>query len=254
MAERTITAYFDTYDDAAKAVRRLEATGISHSRISVVANNTDNAYSQHAYRTFDETSVMNPDPVPGDRASDRISDRTIDRDGDGAGTGATIGTLAGGGAGLLAGLGMLALPGLGPIVAAGWLVSTLVGAGAGAAVGGLAGSLVHAGVDERDAHAYAEGIRRGGALVTVRTEEAEADRVTAILDAEGRVDMEDRQANWRSDGWGGPPIGAAGSTTTGLTTGLTPTSFSTGDETRTNVEIEDERSIDRATGTDRDRI
>jgi hypothetical protein len=241
MAERTITAFFDTYDHAAKAVRRLESIGVPHSQISVVANNKDETYSQYATRTFDETSVMHGDSVR-------------EKDHDGAGTGATLGTLAGGGAGLLAGLGMLALPGLGPVVAAGWLVSTLVGAGAGAAVGGLAGSLVETGVDERDAHAYAEGVRRGGALVTVRADEVDSSRIVDILDDEGRVDMEQRQNDWRSEGWSGPPIGAAASTTTGLTTGMTPTSFSTDETTLTNVEVEDERTIDRAGGASRDRI
>src|SRR6185437_13482826 len=90
----------------------------------------------------------------------------------GAGTGATTGAVLGGGAGLLAGLGMLAIPGVGPVVAAGWLVATLAGAGAGAAVGaaagGLVGSLTAAGVPEREAHVYAEGVRRGSSLVTVR--------------------------------------------------------------------------------------
>jgi uncharacterized protein (TIGR02271 family) len=162
----------------------------------------------------------------GDRYSSHAGGRTHDHDGhadDGAGTGATIGTLAGGGAGLLAGIGMLAIPGLGPVVAAGWLVSTLVGAGAGAAVGGLAGSLVGAGVDEADAHAYAEGVRRGGALVTVRAEESEVNRIVDILDDEGTVDLGERQNSWRSEGWAGPNtgIGAAGSTTTGMNTGGT---------------------------------
>nr|WP_315975123.1 DUF2382 domain-containing protein [Microvirga sp. HBU65207] len=108
-----------------------------------------------------------------------------------------MGTLAGGGAGLLAGLGMLAIPVLGPVVAAGWLVSTLVGAGAGAAIGGLTGALVDAGVDENDAHAYAEGVRRGGALVTVRASDTEVDRIVDILDDEGTVDFDERENTWR---------------------------------------------------------
>jgi len=243
MAQQTITAFFDSYDAAARAVRRLEATGIPHDRISLVANNPDEAYSQYAARTFDETSVMHPGET---EAVDEES---------AAGTGATIGTLAGGGAGLLAGLGMLAIPGLGPVVAAGWLLSTLVGAGAGAAIGGLAGSLAEAGVDERDAHLYAEGVRRGGALVTVRTTDGDSDRVADVLDDEGRVDMQKRQETWRSEGWSGPLIGAAASTTTGLTTGMTPTSYSIGtDETLTHVEIEDLRPTGRATGTDPGRV
>jgi len=243
MAEQTITAFFDTYEAAAKAVRRLESTGVRHDRITVVANNRDDAYSQYAARTFDETSVMHPG-----------TDAAVEEHG-GGGTGATIGTLAGGGAGLLAGLGMLAIPGLGPIVAAGWLVSTLVGAGAGAAIGGLAGSLTHAGVDERDAHLYAEGVRRGGALVSVRADDTDFERIADILDDEGRVDLHERKDSWRSEGWSGPPIGAAASTTTGLTTGMSPTGFSSGTgETLTNIEVEDERPVTRATGTDPDRL
>src|SRR5439155_20856442 len=85
-----------------------------------------------------------------------------------AGTGASIGTVVGGGAGLLAGLGMLEIPGIGPVVAAGWLVSTAAGAAAGAAAGGLIGSLTGAGVSKEHAHIYAEGVRRGGSLVTAR--------------------------------------------------------------------------------------
>jgi uncharacterized protein (TIGR02271 family) len=195
MATQTITAFFDSYDDAATAVRKLEGAGISHDNISIVANNKDERYSQQAYRTFDDAEPH---------------DHHHDHDGDGAGTGATVGTLAGGGAGLLAGLGMLAIPGLGPVVAAGWLVSTLVGSGAGAALGGLAGSLVNAGVDEADAHAYAEGINRGGALVTVRASETERDQVLDILDDEGTVEIDERTAAWRNEGWtGGAETSAA---------------------------------------------
>jgi uncharacterized protein (TIGR02271 family) len=163
----------------------------------VIASNEGDRYSSHASRTFDGTNHHDDD----------VSD--------GAGTGATVGTLAGGGAGLLAGLGMLAIPGLGPVVAAGWLVSTLVGAGAGAAVGGITGALVDAGVDENDAHAYAEGIRRGGALVTVRASDAEVDRIVDILDDEGTVDFDDRETTWRSEGWTGASASTAGATTAG---------------------------------------
>jgi uncharacterized protein (TIGR02271 family) len=196
MTNKTITAFFDSYEDASEAVRRLEAAGVSRGDISLIANNEGDRYSSHASRTFDGTNHRDDD----------VSE--------GAGTGAAVGTLAGGGAGLLAGLGMLAIPGLGPVVAAGWLVSTLVGAGAGAAVGGLTGALIDAGVDENDAHAYAEGVRRGGALVTVRASDAEVDRIVDILDDEGTVDFNERENTWRSEGWTG--AGAA-TGATGLT-------------------------------------
>ncbi|QFU15903.1 hypothetical protein [Microvirga thermotolerans] len=221
MAQNTITAFYENYDGAARAVSRLEAAGIPHADISLVASNANDAYSRHATRSFDEERERS----------------------EAAGTGATIGTLAGGGAGLLAGLGMLAIPGLGPVVAAGWLVSTLVGAGAGAAVGGLAGALVDAGVNAEEAEVYAEGIRRGGALVTVRTDEAEMGRIIDILDDEGRVDIEERREAWASEATEepGPPIGAAASTATGLTTDMMPNPFDTDGKARTEVEVEDER-------------
>jgi hypothetical protein len=126
------------------------------------------------------------------------------------------------GTGLLGGLNVIAVPGLGPVVGAGWLVSPLVGAGAGAVTGGLVGTMLDAGVPEQDARAYEEGVRRGGALVAVRAGENEADRIVDILDSEGTVDFEDRQNLWRSEGWlpgHGDAIGAAASSTTGLTTG-----------------------------------
>ena len=177
MAMRTVAAMFDRYEDAADAVRRLEADGIAHSDISIVSN--DAAHAKYH---------------DGDADPDRVS---------GTGTGASLGTLLGGGAGLLAGLGMLAIPGLGPVVAAGWLASTLVGAGIGAAAGGLAGSLTHVGVSEDDAHAYAEGVRRGGTLVTVKADESLTPQVTSILDRNGTIDMDERTQTWRDEGWSG---------------------------------------------------
>jgi hypothetical protein len=129
--------------------------------------------------------------------------------------------LLGGGAGLLAGLGMLAIPGLGPVVAAGWLASTLVGAGAGAATGGLVGSLAGAGVSESDAHAYAEGIRRGGTLVTARVDDQHFERALDILDDEGTVDMDEREKSWRSEGWTGGVAGSPGHSTGTIGGGVT---------------------------------
>ena len=139
---QTVTALYDTYDSAASAVNALEAAGIPHSDISIVSNNVDNRYSK-------------------DRPTNTAED---------AGKGAGIGAAVGGVGGLLTGLGLLAIPGVGPVVAAGWLVATAAGAATGAVVGGaaggLVGSLTGAGVPEHDAQFYAEGVRRGGNLVT----------------------------------------------------------------------------------------
>jgi len=147
----------------------------------------------------------------------------------------------------LAGLGTVAVPGFGPIIAAGWIVSTLVGAGAGAAVGGLAGALADAGLSDEDAQNYAEGVRNGGALVTVKVDDAQMDRVVKILDDEGEIEtgVEAREEEEAP----APPIGAAASTTTGLINDLMPIPLDDDPEDHTlHVELEDER-LRRMTGT-----
>jgi hypothetical protein len=69
--------------------------------------------------------------------------------------------------GLVAGLAALAIPGVGPIIAAGPIFTALTGAGIGAAAGGLIGALANTGMPEEDARIYAEEVRRGGVLVIV---------------------------------------------------------------------------------------
>jgi hypothetical protein len=131
----------------------------------------------------------------------------IDRDGDGlddrvegAEAGAGIGAVIGGGAGLLTGLGLIAIPGLGPVVAAGWLVAAAVGAVAGGATGGIIGALTQTGVNKEDAEIYAEGVRRGGTLVTARMADGDRSRYEAIMDRSA-VNIRDRRAAYRKTGW-----------------------------------------------------
>lgn len=174
---RPVTRLFDSHIEALAAVRQLEAAGIDHDHVSLIANNTE--------RWHDGDDV-------GDEAAE------------GAAKGAATGGLIGGGAGLLAGLGMLAIPGLGPVVAAGWLVATLTGAAAGAvaggATGGLLGSLKEAGHDDDEANVYAEGVRRGGSLVSVQPHsESEAALAKDILSS--GFDAQQRGALYRASGW-----------------------------------------------------
>ena len=175
----TISRLYDSYPDAQRAVTRLEAAGVPHSDISIVANNSDNWF--------------NGDKK--DRDRDGVDDRA-----ESAGKGAGIGAGLGGAAGLLAGLGLLAIPGLGPVVAAGWLAATAVGAAAGAATGGIVGALTEAGVSKEDAHVYAEGVRRGGTLLSARVADADRTRLDGLLD-ESAVNLRDRSAAWQKAGW-----------------------------------------------------
>ena len=202
MAIRTVAAMFDRYEDAADAVRQLEVGGIAHSDISIVSNDAEHA-------KYHDDDIRDPNHVSS------------------TGAGASLGTLLGGGAGLLAGLGMLAIPGLGPVVAAGWLASTLVGAGIGAAAGGLTGSLTDVGVSRDDANAYAEGVRRGGTLVTVKANESLISQVTGVLDRNGTIDMDDRSQTWRQEGWSGSSPVVASKTTASSVAPMQPVPTST---------------------------
>ena len=165
-----IARLFDTYEQAANAVEALKESGVAEADVSLVANSE--AYAD-----------MNPEA------------RTE------AGAGAGIGGGLGAGAGLLAGLGILAIPGLGPVVAAGWLAATAVGAAAGAVAGGVIGALVDSGVPEADARVYAEGVRRGGTLVSVRTDDPAT--VEDILRAHASVDIGERRSRYVEAGWPG---------------------------------------------------
>ena len=88
----------------------------------------------------------------------------------GAKTGALSGGVVGGVVGLLAGIGALAIPGIGPILAGGALASTLAGAGVGAAAGGLLGALVGLGISEERARHFVQGFDKGGILLTVQSD------------------------------------------------------------------------------------
>lgn len=200
MAQQTITALYDRYEDARAAVGELEAAGVPHADVSIVSNNQDD---RHA----------------GLLSGGHGTDDTKEKAKDGTGAGATLGTVVGGAAGLLAGLGLIAIPGVGPVVAAGWLVATLTGAGIGAAAGGLAGGLTGAGVSEADAHAYGEGVRRGGTLVTVRSDAARmasGPSVSQILERHGPVDLDEKASAWRAEGWNAPdPVAGSVAPTAG---------------------------------------
>jgi hypothetical protein len=185
----TISRLFDNYSTAQQAVRDLETAGVPHSDISIVASNADGWYSADQ----PAAGVGTPDRI--DRNANGIDDRA-----EGSGAGAGIGALVGGGAGLLAGLGLLAIPGLGPVVAAGWLASTALGAVVGGTAGGLIGALTAAGVSEEDAHMYAEGIRRGGTLVTARVPDGDRAKCEAIL-SRASVNIQERGAAYRKAGW-----------------------------------------------------
>jgi hypothetical protein len=179
---QTITRLFDDYADATTAVRELEQLGVPHDNLSIVASNADKRHGDHV-----------------DQDHEGVNDH-----GD-VSRGVSTGAALGGAGGLLAGLGLLAIPGLGPIVAAGWLAATAVGAGIGAAGGAATGSIVgalkNAGHDENDAHVYAEGVRRGGSLVSAKVPDNLVSEAEAVLERNRSVDARTRGQSYRESGW-----------------------------------------------------
>jgi hypothetical protein len=119
---------------------------------------------------------------------------------DAAGVGAAIGASAGTAGALIASLALFAVPGVGPVVGTGWLMALLGGAALGGVTGGLLGALTGAGLSAADAQVYAEGVRRGGTLVTARVPESNARRVEGIMDRHA-VNAAERAAEYRQGGW-----------------------------------------------------
>jgi hypothetical protein len=109
---------------------------------------------------------------------------------EGATTGAVAGGAVGGTLGLLAGIGALAIPGLGPFIAAGPIMGLLAGAGAGGAVGTLVGALVGMGMPEYEAKRYEGRVKDGGILLSVHCDTSEEiDRAKEILKRTGAEDI-----------------------------------------------------------------
>jgi len=163
-------------ETAIAVVNDLVNAGFDRNSISVIANDADKKYSAY---------------IDNDNAADDTAK--------GAGIGAAIGGLGG----LLLGLGALAIPGVGPVIAAGPLAAALAGAGIGAVTGGIIGALVDLGVPEESAHVYAESVRRGNVLVTAQVEDNRVDEATRIMKRTGLIDIEREAAGWRSSGWTG---------------------------------------------------
>jgi len=177
---KTVVGLFDTTAEAQSVVQELINSGFERNDISLVANDARGEYTKYREVGGTESSAA-----------------------EGAGAGAVGGGVLGGVLGLLVGVGALAIPGIGPIVAAGPLVAALTGAGIGAATGGIIGALVGAGIPEEDAGFYAEGIRRGGTLVMVKASDDMAQNAYDVMRRYGAVDVDERSGNWRETGWGG---------------------------------------------------
>jgi hypothetical protein len=166
MAGKNIAVFgiYKTIAQAERAVDTLKSVGYTNNDISVLL--TD-AQSSHDFAHQKNTKAP-----------------------EGTATGATAGGIIGGTLGLLASLGTLAIPGIGPLLAAGPLFATLAGLGAGGAAGGVIGALVGMGIPEYEAKRYEGQVKNGGVLLSVHCETSFAvSRATELLKATGAEDI-----------------------------------------------------------------
>jgi hypothetical protein len=169
---KTVVGLFDSFGQAQNAVRELAEAGIDRSRIGVVTT----------------------EGASGDSS----------KEGKTATLAAGVGAAAIGALGLGMALGPVAIPGVGLIIAAGALTAGLAGAGIAASVPKVLRKL---GVPDHQGQAYAEGLRRGGTLLTVEAlPDADVERAVAIMKKQGAVDIQKRAQEWRQAGWKPEPV------------------------------------------------
>jgi len=180
----TVCRIYDSYPDANRAILALEAADVPPSATSVISNNSDGWYKP----------AKTPSIVP---AQDKAVNSEIGGKVEGAAVGAAIGATTATAASLIT---MLAIPGVGTVVGAGWLAAIIGSIAIGSMAGGLLGALTNAGVSEDDAQVFVESVRRGGTLVTTRVPEADVPKVESAMNRSA-VNIEERRHLYRKSGW-----------------------------------------------------
>ncbi len=128
--------------------------------------------------------------LPDNRSTKDFAHQKETKAPEGTAAGATAGGVVGGALGVLAGIGALAIPGIGPLIAAGPIVAGLAGLGVGGTVGGLVGALVGMGIPEYEAKLYEGRVRNGGVLLAVHCgKTAEVTRAKDLLKGSGAEDI-----------------------------------------------------------------
>lgn len=183
--EKTVVALFDRLEDAKAAIIDLAQAGIARSQVGVLANAAAGHPGILSNPAYAREDMEKPE-----------SDATS-----GMGLWAEIGAGLGGLIGFLVGIGTITIPGIGPLIAAGAWVAVAGGAALGGVVGGAIGYMRDRGISDEDAHLYAEGLRRGGTLVTAHVPNDRVEAITKLFQSRNAVDIEKREAAWRAEGW-----------------------------------------------------
>jgi hypothetical protein len=161
---KSVFGIYSSRSGVENAVIALKEAGFSHSDVSVL--------------------------LPENLGNKEIATEKNTKAPEGATTGAGSGAVIGGALGWLVGIGALAIPGLGPFIAAGPIMAALAGAGVGGAVGGVAGALVGMGIPEFEAKRYEGRLQKGGILISVHCDTSEEiKRAKEILERTGAEDV-----------------------------------------------------------------
>jgi hypothetical protein len=165
------------------AGKKTAVFGIYPNRTS--AENAVDALKAASFRNTDISVLLPEGPGTKDFAHEKNTKAP-----EGATTGAGTGAVLGGGLGWLLGIGALAIPGLGPFIAAGPIMAALAGAGVGGAVGGLTGALIGMGIPEYEAKRYEGRVKDGGILLSVHSDDSEwTKKAKEILERTGAQDI-----------------------------------------------------------------
>src|SRR6202166_1674325 len=161
---KSVFGIYSSRSAVENAVSSLKSAGFQHSNVSVL--------------------------LPENLGSKEIATEKNTKAPEGAATGAGSGAVIGGTLGWLVGIGAIAIPGLGPFIAAGPIMAALAGVGVGGAVGGITGGLIGMGIPEYEAKRYEGRVRNGGILLSVHSDNSEwTKRAKEILERTGAQDI-----------------------------------------------------------------
>ncbi|MFS0725622.1 general stress protein [Paenibacillus sp. 1P07SE] len=170
MSEKQIIGVFHSEKEAIQAIEGLKRRGYDTNEISIIAKDNEEASN--------------------------VSDATGTKAPEGLATGATAGGVLGGLTGLLAGAGALAIPGIGPILAAGPIAAALTGAAVGAGAGGLVGGLIGLGIPEEEANRYSDYVNEGRILVLVEADELRRNEAYSTFRENNSLNADSYASDW----------------------------------------------------------
>jgi hypothetical protein len=175
---KTVAAVFPSLSEAREVCRDLEHIGVPREAISLIAGNDASRHDEYLEKARDASTSTE--------------------------AAAASSASFGGGMGILAMLIALSIPGVGPIVALGPMLTVLAAMGIGAAAGGLIGAFRNMGISHEEAPLYEEAVRRGAVMVVVIVDDRFEGDAAAVMSRHGARDVRDEADTWGHTGWSGP--------------------------------------------------